>query len=170
MKIKGHEGGLSRANVRIDRGEGRPPLELLLTALPLGATQEFDKAVPGPIPKTIGPLMRNGQVVRNTDGTVVMLTDKDSPKFKAAEELANRRQSTLMVHRALVNDPNVKFDADNANIRDTELADAIFQELSDFGLSIGDFGRLVTETLAVSHLSSEKLDRVRETFLPVAGE
>ncbi len=172
MKVKGHKGGLSRAKILIDRGEGRGPLELTLAALALGSTQEFDKKVPGPVPRDIKPLMQHGQVIRNADGSPVMLTDANTPAFKEAEQLANRRQSTLMVHRALENDANVSFDAAAEKDFKTagEYADAIFQELADFGLAIGDFGRLVSETLNVSHLSSKKLDEAREAFLPVERE
>ena len=171
MKVKGHKSGLSRAKILIDRGEGRGPLELTLTALALGSTQEFDKKIPGPVPRDIKPLMQHGQVIRNADGSPVMLTDSNTPAFKEAEQLANRRQSTLMVHRALANDTNVSFDAAEKDFKTAgEYADAIFQELAEFGLAIGDFGRLVSETLNVSHLSSKKLDEAREAFLPVERE
>ena len=171
MKIAGHVAGLSRKKVVIDRGEDRPPIDVVLTALPLGTTQKLDKKIPGPVPKTIGPLMTGGKVVREADGSPVMLTDKESPKFKEADELANRRQSTLMLHMALAGDPSVEFDSVEDKCKSPqEFADKIFEELSDFGITIGDFGHLVSEVLRVSHLSSDRLDKAREAFLPVEVE
>ena len=172
MQVKGHEAGLAQEIVSLERGNGRPAIAFLITALPMGFMEEVREAIPVPIPQLLGFARKaGGGVLRAPDGSAVRVTDEKTPKFQTAEAEANKLQGTLMVVKGLEQDPNVVFDTTCDNTKSkTEYAGKLFEELMAFGFSYGDFGTLLTEVLRVSNLTDEKMQEVREAFLPEGAE
>ena len=169
MKVQGFQPGLAQEVISLSRGvddKGEQiVLPLTLTALPMGFMDSVKKDIPGPVVRPIKVMREGGKVVRDSDGSPVMMTNKSSAEFEVQEDAANRRQSILMLVKSLSRDTTVEFEAKREECKSAlEYADKIFDEMSDFGFSFGDFNFVLGEVLRVSNLSREKIEEAKETF------
>ena len=164
MKIKGTKSGLISETVHLDRGND-PKLSLKVTAMPMGFMEKIREKIPGPIPKATDVLRKGGSIVRDETGKPVFLTNESTLEFRRDEDLANRRQSTMMIAKGLEHDPQVSFDAQREGCKnDAEYADKLWAEFKDFGFGSGNYTELLLHVLRVSGVTRKKINDAREDF------
>ncbi len=169
MKIKGiRVSAVNHGSLTLVKKSGED-ITLQFRSLPLNFTDEVNKEIPSPIPKTTDYLKdRRGRPVRDPDtGKPIMLTDEDSPEFKQSLSKANRRQTTLMLFEALKEDSAVEFENKREDFPSISAwADAIYEELNTAGFSVGDLAAMISFMMELSNIKEEELEEARADFLP----
>jgi len=166
MKIGGRTVELDRRDIVLPRADGNH-IRLRLTALPIGAEDEFEQQVLMPEPPADGfardPQTR--QYITDDAGRILPRYNLRDPAYLRALRRRNRLWATFMIVQALRDDPDVAFEARRKDHDSLEAwLEAIYGEMRAAGLSMGEFSRLLDEVMSLSGLREGELEAARADF------
>ncbi len=169
MEIEGTKPGRNRTTVTLARPEGGA-ITLIVTALPLGFWGDVDKWIPPPQPPQKGFVRDGTKAVKDSEGRPIPEFDESDPDYLAKKEEVTRLQNAICVVEALRDEPKVKFVAKPHKNRMPEYAQAVLDEMADFGLSDSDFVQLTRSIMLASIITPDMLGAKREDFLAEKAE
>ncbi len=170
MKIKGAAPGRNTADVTLGRPGGKS-VTLTVSALPLGYWDDVEQWIPEPRPPQSGFVRDTDRALaKDAQGRPVAEYDRDDPKYLAACKRATILQNALCIAEALQNEPKVTFDAKPSRNRMEKYAEALIDEMKEFGLSDGDQVAILRAVGTASSISFTRLAEEREGFLSGTSE
>jgi len=144
----------NRSTVVLERSEesGLEPIKLTIYALPPTYADDAEAEIPSPNPPFKG-LSRNkkGRLDKDDQNRPIKVYDEQDPQFLKDESRARHLQSVKMVVDAL--DPSeMGFETQKDEQDPSGYYAAVFQEMTDYGFSMGDFLALVKAVATVSNM------------------
>lgn len=165
MEIKGASPGRVFTTVQILRPDGKL-LELKVQALPLGYWAQLGKWIPAAVPPLKGHIRdKDGHYVKDGDGRPLPDYDWLDEQYLVDAATVTRLQDMLCLAEALSANPELRFNAKPNRNRMRQYAEALLEEMTEFGFSDGDFSRLTNAILTASQVTPDRIKKAREDFL-----
>lgn len=156
----------NRSTVTLERSEesGLEPINLTIYALPPTHADEAEAEIPSPQPPFKG-LSRNrkGRLDKNDEGKPIKMYDEHDPEYVKESQAVRQLQSLKMVIDAL--DPNeVSFETQRDGVEPRAYYEAVRQEMTDYGVSLGDLVKLIEAVADVSAIDTETANKAKADF------
>lgn len=151
---------LARATSGQDGVEGREELLVRVRALPVGTeTKMFDLFPEPPKAQTYAKDAR-GVILRDPETKKTILTDDETPEWREANRRATHGRMAYIIYHG-IDDPEVEKPT-LPNPETPEFYSAFFNELVEFGFTMGDLGTLMSEITNLMNLA-EDIDTARSS-------
>ena len=146
---------------------GGEEISFLVTALPLGYAETMEEMIPSPKAPKKGFLRDHKQkIIRDGNGIGLPFLDEDDPVYIKELNRVNKAQTMFMVHKALEKDTNVEWCAKREDFPEgIEFYEALFCEMKEIGITMGEFGQLIECVSKLSNLDVAEIEEARNLFL-----
>lgn len=160
MKIQGQQlPGLKATEVEF-AGQ-----KITIRALPLTFTNRLAEILPAPVPPHEFARDRKGNLVQARDGGAVAFYNERDPKYLAACSRHADLRGAAMIHEASKADESVTWEAQESAFKTPkEFYEAIYKELCDAGVTLGQMVRLGNAINVLTELMPDEIGEARTDF------
>jgi len=134
--------------------EGTETVQIRVRALPMGIDQKMFELFPEPVKPQDWAKDAKGIILRDPETKKPMIADVETPEYRDAARLSmHNRMGYILFHG--IDDPEVQFDVTEGQEKNAAFYSGVFQQLVDFGFTMGDLSRLVAEITSLMNLSED---------------
>lgn len=167
MKIQGYDGGKRDQDSFTITRRDKSKLTFLLTALPIGITEEIEKEIPVPRPPRDGFCRdQKRRFIRDSRGRPVPFYDEYDTEYMQKMKKVNRLQTIATIYKSLENDTSIEWETKREAYKaPVEFYLALHEEIKSFGISTGEIADMMEFVMKLSRLGNEEIEEAREDFL-----
>ena len=128
-------------------------IQIRVRALPMGVDQKMFELFPEPVKPQDYAKNAAGVIIRDPETKKTTIVDVETPEWREANRKTVHNRMAYIIYHG-VDDPAVEFELEGDNNK-PEFYEQLFVKLTEFGLTMGDMSKLMSEITGLMNLSED---------------